>query len=304
MYSSAVGTIAFMLARSLAGLSLGSLILSFTTIALAQGEPAPAPAPAPAPVEKPVAPTYAPPPPPPPLATTTATDPAERVETDAEKEDKATDFSKVVGHVGFAYFGSYDVPLGATRTPNTVATQMIGIRTFFSPKVGLDVGLGLGILSGSAEVKSGSTTTTADAPSTLAFSLKVGLPLVLASSRHYAFFIEPQALFGYAGETVKANVPVGGTAVPDTKHNGTRFTLGGAAGAMVQFGFIGMPQLALDATLGLGLDITNAKTEAPDPTAGGGATATRSLSALGFSTLSGSQPWNIFHSNVEVIYFF
>jgi hypothetical protein len=232
------------------------------------------------------------------------TDPAERVDTDAEKEDRATDFSKIVGHVGVAYFGSYDVPLGTTRTPNTVATQMLGIRTFFSPKVGLDVGLGIGITSGSSEIKQGSVSTSADAPSTLAFSLKVGLPLVLASSRHYAFFIEPQALFGYAGETVKANVPPGGTAVADTKHNGTRFTVGGAAGAMVQFGFIGMPQLALDATVGLGLDISNGKTESPDPTAGGNATATRSANAVGFSTLSGSQPWNIFHSNVEVIYFF
>jgi hypothetical protein len=294
MRANAIGTIASMLLRSSAFL----LVLTFAGAAAAQGEaPAPAPVP-PAPAEKPVAPTYAPPPPPPPL------DPAEHPSAakEEEKEDRATDFSKVVGRIGVAYFGGYDVPLGTSRTPNTVATQMIGIRTFFSEKVGLDVGLGLGILSGSSELKQGTTSVKTDAPSTLAFSLKVGLPIVLASSRHYAFFIEPQALFGYAGETVKANAAVGGPNAPDTKHNGTRFTLGSSAGAMVQFGFLGMPQLALDATVGLGLDIANAKTEGP--ATGGGATFTRSASSVGFSTLSGSQPWNIFHSNVEVIYFF
>ncbi|MGZ3421578.1 MAG: hypothetical protein ACXVEE_27120 [Polyangiales bacterium] len=222
-----------------------------------------------------------------------------------EKEkDERTDLSKVVGRIGVAYFGGYDVPIGTARTPNTVATQVLGIRTFFNEKVGLDIGLGIGVLSGSSELKQGTNDTKTDAPSTLAFSLKVGLPLVISSSRHLALFIEPQALVGYAGETVKANVPVGTPAVPDTKHNGTRFTLGGAAGAMVQFGFIGMPQLALDATVGVGLDLTSTKTEGPDPAAGGNATFTRSASTVGFSTLSGSQPWNIFHSNVEVIYFF
>jgi hypothetical protein len=168
--------------------------------------------------------------------------------------------------------------------------------------MGIDVGLGFALNSGSTENKAGTTTTKQDEPSTLGFSLKAGLPIVMTSSKHYAFFFEPQALFGYAGRTVKPIVPPGGTAPPDTKHTGNRFVVGGAAGAMVQFGFIGIPQLAIDTTIGLGIDLQSSKTEAPSPA--DNSTVTNSRSSTTVSTLSGNQPWNIFHSNLNVVYFF
>lgn len=272
-------------------------LISFTTIASAQGEaPAPAPTPA-APAEKPVgAPVTA-------TAsvttssggTTTAT-----TTTEAAPADTGTDFSKIVRSVGIGYFGAFEVPIGVTRTPGTLTTQIVGVRYFFTEKLGLDVGLGWAMVTGSTKSTTGGTSVSHDSPSTLGFSLKAGVPIVMFSGQHYSFFFEPQAIFGYAGETVKP--PAGSTGVPDTKHSGTRFLLGSSAGALIQFGFIGIPQLTMDATVGLGLDFLNGKTEGP---AGGGTdVTTNSGSSFRLSTLSGNQPWNIFNTNVEVVYHF
>ena len=269
--------------------------------AFAQGSDTPAPAPTPvAPGEKPVGTTG---------TTTTATvatttTPAATTTTtttDTTSTNNAgTDFSKIVRTIGIGYFGQYDVPLGSGGTARTIGTQVVGVRYFFSERAGIDVGVGLGVASGSTKTEgAGTGATTIDRPSTIAMSFKVGVPLVMFSGQHYSFFFEPQALFGFAGETAKATTP--GTA--DTKHNGTRLFAGGNAGALVQFGFIGIPQLTLDATVGFGLDVQSGKTESPAPGAPANVVK-NSFSQTAFGTLSSHQPWNIFHTNVAAIYHF
>lgn len=266
-----------------------------TTTTGTSDTPAPAPAPV-APGEKPVAAgTTAGA-----TSTTTTTTTASSSPAATTTDSGGTDFSKIVRTIGVGYFGQYDVPLGNGAGARTIGTQIIGVRYFFSERAGIDVGVGLGIASGSNKTEgTGTGATTVDRPSTLAMSFKVGVPIVMYSGQHYSFFFEPQALFGFAGETIKS----ANGANADTKHNGTRLFVGGNAGGLIQFGFIGIPQLTLDATVGLGIDVQGGKTEAP-PGGVGTNVVKNSYSQTAFGTLSSHQPWNIFHTNVAAIYHF
>jgi hypothetical protein len=71
---------------------------------------------------------------------------------------------------------------------------------------------------------------------------------------------------------------------------------GARVGGEVHFGFIGIPQLAMDASVGLLLASTSGKTTT-------GANSTK-VSNLTLGTTSGNQPWNIFTQNVQVKYYF
>lgn len=224
-------------------------------------------------------------------ATTTATTPAPAVATTttaapAVVVDTATNHSMVVGHLGASYFGQYDVPFGTAKT--TVPTQVVGVRYWTSETMAIDVGIGFASVSGST--KSGSTTT--DNPSVLGFTVMGGVPLSLLSAKHYTFFIEPQLRFGYASQSIK---PAGGG--DETKNTGYRVVVGATAGAEIQFGFIGLPHLALDATIGLGADISSATSKT-------GANPETTSSTTGIGTAAFNSPWNIFNSNVAARYYF
>ncbi len=214
--------------------------------------------------------------------TTTATTTAPT----AAASDTATDHSLVVGRMGASYFGQYDVPFGTLA--GKAATQVVGVRYWTSDSLAIDVGLGFGTVSGST--KSGSTTV--DNPSLLAFSLMGGVPITMLQAKHYTFFIEPQLRFGYATQSIK---PAGGG--DETKNTGYRVVAGATVGAEIQFGFIGIPHLALDATLGLGADIASATTKT-------GANPETTGSSTGLGTAAFASPWNIFNSNVAARYYF
>ena len=233
------------------------------------------------------------PPPPPPMTTT--------VETKSE----VSDHSLVVGRLGIGYFGQFDVPLGAPLAAGGEGApqpaQVIGVRYWMQEKVGLDLGLGWAMRSGSNTADG----TSVDRASTLTLALRGGLPISLFDSKHYTFFIEPEIAYGHAGETIKAIAPGGGAPTPaDTSLAGHRFAIGAKAGAEVHFGFIGIPQLSLDATVGLDLDVSGGSTKGQRPGAAAGQTVENSYSQLELRTLSFHQPWNIFISNVAAIYYF
>lgn len=213
------------------------------------------------------------------VAATTATATTATTDTD-------TDHSKVVGHLGASYFGQFDVPFGtlAGKAP----TQMVGVRYWSSDSMAFDIGLGFATVGGST--KSGSTTV--DNPSLFGVSLMGGVPITMLSAKHYTFFIEPQLRFGYASQSIKP--PGGGD---ETKNTGYRVVVGATAGAEIQFGFIGIPHLALDATIGLGADIASATSKT-------GANPETTSSTTGVGTAAFAAPWNIFNSNVAARYYF
>ncbi|GAC1585462.1 MAG: hypothetical protein NVS3B20_15000 [Polyangiales bacterium] len=233
------------------------------------------------------------PPPPAPVqattttTTTTATPAAAAVAHDVD--DGNTDQSRVVGRLGVGYFGAFDVPLGSDAKKDGVTTQVIGVRYWLQEKLGIDVGLGLDMESGSVTNDGKS----ADSPSKLAFTLKGGVPIALMSGKHYTFFVEPGLAFAHAGQTKK-------DPAVETSSSGNRFDIGAGAGAAVYFGFIGIPQLSLDATVGLYADFRGGTTKTSAPNS----TVESSFTSTTISTQSAHQPWNIFFTNVAAIYYF
>jgi hypothetical protein len=72
--------------------------------------------------------------------------------------------------------------------------------------------------------------------------------------------------------------------------------VGGRAGGEVYFGFIGLPQLSLDASVGLFLRSASGKA-----TQGAGS---QKLSTLTINTTQVNQPWDIFRTTLAVHYYF
>jgi hypothetical protein len=215
------------------------------------------------------------------------------------KDDATTDHSRVVGHLGVGYFGQLPVQLGSGAVAtNAVPLERVGVRYWFNDGVGLDVALGLAISTGSVSTNG----TSSDRPSLFGIGFHAGVPIALFSGKHYTFVIIPQAAYGHESQTIKA--PAGSPAgTPDTTHDGNHFRIGAAAGATIHFGFIGIPQLTLDATVGLFADLTGGNSKVPNGGAGGGTTSTSS-NQFTLTTSTSNQPWNIFITNVAAIYHF
>jgi hypothetical protein len=131
------------------------------------------------------------------------------------------------------------------------------------------------------------------------------LPYALWVDQHFTVYLGPEIAYAHAGETDPgAQTSTGGTA-PDVTHSGHRLSIGGRAGAEIQFGFLGMPHLALDATIALTIDSTAGSSDGVATNGiGGPGTTTQSFDHLSLQTSTGHQPWNIFISNVAAVYYF
>lgn len=217
-----------------------------------------------------------------------------------------TDHAKVVNHLGFTYLGVQGVQLasdiGGGR--QSLAAPTIGVRYWLNEGMALDAGIGLAFKSGSQEQKSGATTTTTDDPSAFGAVLHVGVPIVLGTpGKHYKFLVIPEANIGFASSTIKGVAPPGGGAAPpDTELSGLLINAGARLGAEIQFGFIGIPELALQGSVGLAVTrvSTTGKQDAVNG-AGGGETT---KSDLGLATNLQNNPWGIFTNSVAAIYYF
>jgi hypothetical protein len=220
----------------------------------------------------------------------TAVAPAPRVSA-ATTTDEGPDHERVVGHLGVTYFGVSQIPVGAPR--ETLNAPAIGVRYWLSRGLGIDAGLGFAWAGGSTTAQAGGTTTTTDAPSRLGFLLHGGVPLALASGRHYTFLVVPELNLGIGTGSVEA---------PNTETtvSGLKLDVGARVGAEIQFGFIGIPELALQASVGLLLRHESSKTTV---TTGGTDTST-SISTTGLATTVNGDPWALFTNNISAIYYF
>ena len=172
----------------------------------------------------------------------------------AAADDGVSDHEKVVGHIGVGYLGLTNIPIsgaGAGGVParQNVAAPVIGVRWWLGEKIGLDLGLGLGLTSGSTEVITGNTTTSVDQPGVFAMALHGGVPLVFAHDKHYKFLLVPELNLGFATSTETPTPAPAGTG--DITHTGFHLDLGARIGAEIHFGFIGIPQLSLQASVGV-----------------------------------------------------
>jgi hypothetical protein len=195
------------------------------------------------------------------------------------------DHESVVGHLAVGYLGISAVPVATLAAANNINAPAIGVRYWFMDLVGLDVGLGIGYTS---QVAAGAIT----AHDVFGMIVHAGVPIAPAHSEHFVFEITPEANFGFGS----GNVP-GAGAVGSTGLNGVLFQLGGRVGCELHFGFIGVPQLSLTASVGLYFTYQQASVNPP-----AGANTSEDLSTIS-TTVSGT-PWQIFANTLNAFYYF
>lgn len=198
----------------------------------------------------------------------------------------SSDHDAVVGRLAVGYLGRNGVTIaGAGINPTVIPTPVIGVRYWLSDMLGIDAGVGFGLTSGSAEVMGMSN----DGPSWHLFMIHGGVPLALANAGHFSFQIVPELNLGFAG----ASQDVGGMT---SKGSGFHLDVGARAGAEIHFGFINVPQLSLQGSVGLRLNMDSTSQTVMD--------VDQSTSAFSVGTTVGDNPWNIFTSNVAALYYF
>ena len=204
--------------------------------------------------------------------------------------DGASDHSRFIGTFGVGYMGYRTMGLGVDQdNPDNIVgveAPVIGLRYWLNGDMGFDVGLGLVLASRSTEVDGNNT----DDPQPFGFILHGGVPLALSSSQHFVFEITPELNVGFASNTVE----VGGE---DLDESGFHLDIGARAGGEIHFGFIDVPELALQAGIGLryAMDSTTAEIDSDN---------TASASSSRFETTVGDNPWSIFTANIAALYYF
>ncbi len=293
----------------------GVLLLAST--GLAQGEPEAAPAPAeaaPAPAAAAAAPAEATPPPPAPAATASAAATTEggaaatagvgSTGNAAAAVPTGSDHDQMVGSFAVGYLGRRTVAYGtgsalAGTARGVAQAPVIGIRFWATPLLGIDAGIGFALVDdGKTEdettVGGVTTSTEAELAPLTAFVFHAGVPLALANSGHFSFQVVPEVNVGFATQTVQPAVDA------EDKSTGFTFDIGARGGGEVHFGFIGVPQLALQGSIGLLYRYENWKVES----VAAADAATHSETRGNFTTTVFDNPWNIFTSNVAALYYF
>jgi hypothetical protein len=202
---------------------------------------------------------------------------------------ETTDHAAVVRRFGVGYMGRRTMIVGPAAEDQTDA-PIIGARYWLDPRIGIDAGIGLLFSGGSTKL--GDTST--DLQGYTVFMLHGGVPLALAGSKHFSFQIVPELNFGISGSKT-APATAGGQG---SDMSGIHFDIGARAGGEIQFGFIGIPELSLQAGVGLAFSYDHGKLTPP----GGGAAS--SVNRSSFGTSVGNNPWNIFTSNIAALYYF
>ncbi len=217
--------------------------------------------------------------------TTTSTSSASTTSTDDSPpatSAQGDDHQRVVGHLAVGYLGITNVPMGTIATQ--VTAPAIGVRYWLMDLVGIDVGLGFGYQTGNnAGMGVGD-----------GFGLIIhgGVPLALAHAEHFVFEVTPETNIGFtSGHTPN------GPMIADTGLSGVLFQLGGRVGTELHFGFIGVPQLSLCASVGLYFQYQQASTSPPT-----GMSVSQDQTTLGTTVMG--QPWQIFAGTISAFYYF
>lgn len=204
-----------------------------------------------------------------------------------------TDHSQFVGDFAIGFMGVQSINIAdMTGAPTQLNAPVIGGRYWLDSGMGIDAGIGFVFGSGSTTGEDGGTTTETDNPQPAALILHGGVPFALADSEHFVFELIPELNIGFAGNTVEDG------AGDDIALRGFLLSLGARAGAEVHFGFIDLPQLSLQAGIGVSLayNRTSVTNETDD--------VSTSVSASSFGTTVGNDPWDIFTSSISALYYF
>jgi hypothetical protein len=226
----------------------------------------------------------------------------------AAEPQAASDHDAVVGRLGVGFLGRRTMRLGVTPAGGPdwpdgsieIEAPVIGVRYWVQQAIGIDAGIGFLITSGEATVTPGDGTpaVTNDEAGITAFILHAGVPLSLTSAQHFSFQIVPELNVGFASQTVEGDA----AAMPpefEQENKGFHFDIGARAGAEIHFGFIDIPQLSLQGSVGVLFEsdsFSSTLKSAPE--------AKYEASHSEFRTTVGDSPWNIFLANVAALYYF
>jgi hypothetical protein len=213
-----------------------------------------------------------------------------RVAPEDAQAEGGSDHEKMIGHFGVGYMGWQTMTVGAAR--DAISAPIIGVRYWMNDFLGIDGGLGFNFNGGKQkqtgvdDVKKVGTTV---------FFIHAGVPLNLADTGSFSFQVVPEVNLGFAG-TGDQN-PADDAKLKD---KGFHASVGARAGAEIQFGFIGLPQLSLQGNVGLYFQHETGTTKAT----GAGADAKASDSTNAFGTTLGPDPWDLFAGNISALYYF
>jgi hypothetical protein len=249
--------------------------------------------------------------------------------------DSDSDHAMYVGAFALGYLGASEIPFIETATvtqaapivrldatPTTLNAPVIGMRYWISDLLGIDAGIGFRNYSGSVKQHVADLTpgqeleTNIEQKDVNQFGMLIhaGVPLALHAEKHWVFEVIPELNLGFSSG--KMQDPAKGQYVPqgaaptymnDIKFSGLRFDVGARAGAELHFGFIGVPNLSLQATVGLYLRYDSYKAKGggnPNGTPTWPDTLSYSRSNMTIGTSVQDAPWSIFTKNVAALYYF
>lgn len=223
----------------------------------------------------------------------------------AAAEDNTPDHEKFAGHFAVGYMGITNIPLAGGNFNNptlgSLAAPVIGVRYWMNKQIGLDLGLGFAVASSSTEVQQRNTTTTTDGPAPFGVAVHGGVPIALAAGKHYTFEIIPELNVGFARQADKAT---GNNPPPDLVHTGFRLDVGARVGAEIHFGFIGVPELALQASVGAFFSRQVWKLSQDGYAGNGNAPVSGSIGVTSLGTTVQADPWSLFTNNISALYYF
>lgn len=198
---------------------------------------------------------------------------------------QGTNHSQFVGDFAIGLMGTGQVSfVDGAGAPNVLSVPIVGARYWMESDMGIDVGLGLSMAGSSTE--NGDTTT--DIPEPTVIVLHGGVPLVMADSKYWVLEVIPEMNLGYAANTIDGD--------PDTVLRGFHLDMGARAGAELHFGFIDIPQLSLQAGVGLALSYDSFTQSVGDLDSG--------RSRWTFGTVRGPDPWDFLTSSITALYYF
>jgi len=227
--------------------------------------------------------------------------PEEKSLAPSTKDAPRSDHDLVVRRLGLGFFGVRSVPIGRGSKADEgageeqISAPSIGMRYWFSQRLGLDLALGFGFHDGSTEVDTPDANASADNNDRIGVAVHAGLPISFYQGQHYNFVLIPNLTFGFATGT---NYDASDSDL-DQDLSAMMFEVGGKIGGEVQFGFIDIPELALQATVGLNIRYASQKTK----TGPSDAETRTTANTWDINTSVHDEPWDIFVGSITAIYY-